>query len=194
MTKLNSIGTMMGVAVAVILMWLIYDNERKRRTIAEMKQVIDESEDLTIELKLRLKDLISNNKDIEPQIARELSQIAELIEIKQDTTAVQKLAKIIENLLKELYDKDEEVKNIAKANGRKTPVFADYLQHAKNKQLILAEDFHLLSVMKIIRNQEAHELGVKKEKSRILASFISGIGMVLMLCRILKKKSLESKI
>lgn len=99
-----------------------------------------------------------------------------------------------EKLLKELFGKDEEVKNIAKASGRKTPVFADYLQHAKNQHIITVEDFHLLSVMKIIRNEEAHELGLKKEKSRVLASFISGIGIILMLCRILKKKSLESEI
>jgi hypothetical protein len=113
------------------------------------------------------------------------------LEIKQDNSAVLKLAKIIERLLRELYEKTPEIKGIAKVNNRKSPVFADYLELAKNKGIITSEDLHLLSVMKIIRNEEAHELDVKKEKSRMLAAFICGIGFILCLCRLLKKETIQ---
>jgi len=45
--------------------------------------------------------------------------------------------------------------------------------------------------MKSIRNEEAHELDVKKEKSRVLASFICGFGVVLGLSKRLKKQGLD---
>ena len=47
--------------------------------------------------------------------------------------------------------------------------------------------------VKIIRNEEAHELDIHKEKSRVFVAFISGLGLVLGLCRLLNKKSIETK-
>jgi hypothetical protein len=149
---------------------------------------------LTKEIKGKLTELIRNNAEVEPQIASELGQIAALIEIKQDTSAVLKLAKIIENLLKELYKNDSKLKELANKGGRKKPSFADYIEHGKNEKVISAEDYHMLSVLKIIRNEEAHELNVKKEKSKLLASFVSSFTIILGLCKILKKKSLDSSI
>lgn len=140
---------------------------------------------------MQLIELIQNHKEVDPQIAGELGQIIGLLEIKQDTTAVLKLAKIIENLLKELFQADQEFRTFIKTTGRKKPVFTDYLDFAKEKRLFTNEDFHLLSVLKIIRNEEAHELNVKKDKSRIIAAFIAGMSLIIGLCKLLKKKSIN---
>ncbi len=187
----SKIGTFVAFTVSIILILVLIDSKMKTLKIRELEKEIDENDHLTTEIKRRLTELISNNKEVEQSIGNELAQIAALIEIKQDNSAVLKLAKIIENLLKELYNKDLEVKEIAKANGRRTPSFHDYIEHAKNKATISKEDYHLLSILKIIRNEEAHELDVKKEKSRVLAASIAAIGIILSLCRILKKKNLE---
>jgi len=181
------------VAMAAIIAFLVIDNNNKSKKIKELKKDIDENEDLTKEIKEKLTELIENNSEIEPKIANELTQISALIEIKQDNSAVLKLAKIIENLLIELYKGDSGVKEIAKLNNRKNPVFADYIEHGRNEKIITTEDYHLLSVLKIIRNEEAHQLDVKKDKSRIVSAFICGVGLVLGLCRILKKKTLEKE-
>lgn len=175
----------------VIIIFLLIANDNKDKKIKELKKEIDEHEDLTKEIKKKLKELIENNSDVEPAIANELSQIVALLEIKQDMSAVLKLAKIIENLLKELYKNDEKVKQIAQNNNRKRPVFADYLEHGKNEGVISTEDYHLISVLKIIRNEEAHDLDVKKEKSRIISSIVCGVGLILGLCRLLKRKTIE---
>jgi hypothetical protein len=179
-----------GITVGIILLILLI---KKTNENIQLKKVIEENDNLNDEIKKRLKELIDNNLEVDPRIANELSQIAALLEIKQDNSAVLKLAKIIENLLKELYKDDPELKELAKKNNRKNPVFADYLEFAKIKTLINQEDFHLLSVLKIIRNQEAHELDIKKEKSRLLAAFISAMGLILLLSRTLKKKTIEPK-
>lgn len=186
----KNFGAVIGLVAGIIIIYLIMDKFKLEETVKKLQDEIDENEDINKEIRKRLSELINNNKEIDPKISTELGQIVALLEIKQNTTAVMKLAKIIENLLKELYKGDPELKELAKANGRKTPVFADHLEHAKNKNVISKEDYHLLSIMKIIRNEEAHDLAVHKEKSRILAAFISGLGLVLGLCRMLKKKSI----
>lgn len=187
-TKLR---TVIGFVVAIVIIYLLADNAKMKKKVNELQKEIDENEDMNKEIKKRLSELIHNNKEIDPKISAELGQIVALLEIKQDTSAVLKLAKIIENLLKELYSGDIALKELANANGRKKPVFADYLEHAKNKNIITSEDYHLLSVMKIIRNEEAHDLAVHKDKSKIIAAFISGIALIISICKILKKKSIE---
>lgn len=179
------------IAMATIIAFLVMDNKNKTKQIKDLKKDIDENEDLTKEIKLKLTELIENNLEVEPKIASELTQISALIEIKQDNSAVLKLAKIIENLLKELYKGDVKVKEIAMQNNRKNPVFADYIEHGRNEKIISSEDYHQLSVLKIIRNEEAHQLDIKKDKSRIVSPFICGVGLVLALCRMLKKKTIS---
>ncbi|MFN8714315.1 MAG: DUF4145 domain-containing protein [Bacteroidota bacterium] len=190
----KNFGAVIGIVVAIVIIYLLVDKFKLEEKVKELQKEIDENEDMNKEIRTRLSELIHNNKDIDPKISAELGQIVALLEIKQDTSAVMKLAKIIENLLKELYKGDTELKELSKTNGRKTPVFADHLEHAKNKKVISPEDFHLLSVMKIIRNEEAHDLAVHKDKSKIIAAFITGLGLILALCRMLKKKSLGSEL
>lgn len=192
--KNNKLIVALGVVAGIIILWLLIENSNKDEKIAELQKEIDENENINEEIKKRLTELIQNNHEIAPQIANELGQIAALLGIKQDTTAVFKLAKIIESLLKQLYKGSDKLKEVAKKHGRKTPVFNDYLEHAKDEKVITTEDWHLLSVMKIIRNEEAHEVDVKKERTRLLASFISGMGIILGLCRMLKKKTIEAEV
>jgi hypothetical protein len=188
--NLKKIAPILLVVAGAIIVFLLIVNDNKDKKIKELKKEIDEHEDLTKEIKKKLKELIENNSEIEPAIANELSQIVALLEVKQDMSAVLKLAKIIENLLKELYKNDEKVKQIAQKNNRKRPTFADYLEHGKNEGIISSEDYHLISVLKIIRNEEAHDLDVKKEKSRIISSIVCGVALILALCRLLKKKTI----
>jgi hypothetical protein len=186
--------TILAVVAGFIIFFLLIDNDKKKRQIISLKKEIEDNDSLTKEIKIKLTELIQNNLEIDPKVAGELGQMVALLEIKQDTTAVFKLAKIIENLLKELFNSEADLKELSAKCGRKTPVFANYLEYAKDKKILSAEDYHLLSILKIIRNEEAHELDIKKEKSRIIAVFISGINLVLGICRLLKKKTLTQPI
>ena len=188
--KKSEFVVVLAAVTGIVIIFLLVANEEKKQKIKELKKEIEGNENLNLEIKKRLTELVHNNQEIEPKIASELSQIAALLDIKQDTTAILKLAKIIEHLLKQLYKGSPAVKEVAKNYGRKNPVFADYLECAKNDKLISTEDWHLLSLLKIIRNEEAHELDIKKGKSRVFAAFISGIGLILGLCRTLNKKTL----
>ena len=180
--------TALSVTAGFLILWLFIDRENKMGKIKALEKEIDDNKNLNKEIKQKLRELIENNKEIDSEIANELGQIAALIEIKQDTKAILSLVKIIENLLHKIYEIDERLKQTATRNGRRRPAFMDYLELAQEDKHISKEDFHLISVAKIIRDEEAHDLDVEKEKSRIVSSFISGMGIVLTLCRIIKNR------
>lgn len=187
----SNFGSILAFIGGVVITYLIIDSIKKSNIILDLQRQIDDNEDLHKEIKSKLTELIQNSKEVDPKVANELAQIVTLLEVKQDNSAILKLTKIIENLLKDLYKGDAELQELAKTHGRKQPVFADHLEHAKNKKIISTEDYHLLSLMKSMRNDEAHELAVHKHKSKIFAAFIAGIGLVLGLCQLLKRKSIE---
>jgi hypothetical protein len=176
-------------AVAVIIIvWLLFDRWRKSTEISRLKIEIQDNKYITEDIKRRLMDLVSKNKDLDPDLSDELMKISALIEIKQETKAIAGLAKVIENLLKRLYDDDPEFKIRMAQSNRSKPTFTDYIDFAKEKKVISPEDYHLVSLLRMIRNEESHELNVKKEHSRIIASFIAGITFILTLTNLLKQR------
>jgi len=185
MTKTN-LNTVLGIVAGLLIFWLFLDRDNKNKKIITLEKEINENENLNKKIKNQLKELIENNPEIDSSVSNELGQIAALIEIKQETKALMALAKIIENLLKQLYKGDEKLKEIATENKRKNPSFADYLELARLNGIISSEDYHLISVLKIIRNEEAHELNVQKEQSRIIVTFITGFATILTLTKMIK--------
>lgn len=179
------------IAAGLLILFLAIDNNDKQQRLAALQREIDRQQALDKKVRQMLHDLVEQNKSVDPALANELTQIITLLNIKQDATALMKLAKVIENLLLELYGKDEELKAKVKARNRKKVVFADYLEHAKEKGLIGKEDFHLIAVLKEIRNDEAHKLGVVKEVTRAAAALVAGIGFVMSLCRLLKRNTVQ---
>jgi uncharacterized membrane protein YhiD involved in acid resistance len=176
-------STILWVAAGFVILVLLLLLERKNKDIKKLQAEIDVNKQLTKGVRQRLVDMLQTNQEIDPQVAQELTQISALLEIQQETKAVLSLAKIIEQLLKRLYQDDPEL--LAK---KKNPTFSDYLDHALEKKAISTEDYHLVSVLRLIRNEEAHELSVKKDPSRLAAAFVAGIAFILTLHRLLKNK------
>lgn len=186
MTKSDWIG--LSVLAGFVILWLIFDRDKLKLKLADLEKEIEDNNNLSKEIKKRLKELVANNKDVDPEISNELGQIAGLIEIKQETKAILSMIKIVETLLNKIYGEDQRLFETAKKNGRKRPAFMDFLELALVDNVMSKEDYHLISVAKIIRDEEAHDLNVEKEKSRILSSFISCIAIILTLCKLAKSK------
>jgi hypothetical protein len=186
MTKSEWIG--LSVLAGFIILWLLFDRGKLKLKLVDLEKEIEENNNLNKEIRKRLKELVANNKDVDTEISNELSQIAALIEIKQETKAILSMVKIVEALLHKIYSEDPRLLDTAKKNNRKRPAFMDFLELALVDKVISKEDYHLISVAKIIRDEEAHDLNVEKEKSRILSSFISCIAIILTLCKLAKAK------
>ncbi|QQR86876.1 MAG: hypothetical protein IPJ76_01230 [Flavobacteriales bacterium] len=187
----NKVLTGLLIVAGVIIFFLAIDNVEKEKKLAALRREIERNKELGKQLQKMLLDLIEQNKTVNPALANELTQIITLLSVQQDTTALMKLAKVIENLLKELYEKDEEFLAKMKETKRRKPVFADYLDHAYAKKVVSKEDYHLLSVLREIRNEEAHENGVRKEVTRMAAAFVAGVSVAMMLCKKLKRTTVE---
>lgn len=178
-------------AAVVIMLILVLDRMFLKEENENLKKRIDANEDLNGKVRKMLMELINRTKASDPNVSKELASIIALLNIKQEPTALLKLAKVIENLLGDLYKNDERAKEIAKADGRRKPVFADHLELAKEHGLIDRDDFHLLSMLKGMRNDEAHKLNVRKEASRFLAAMIAGIMFIMTLCKLLKRTTID---
>lgn len=179
------------IVAGVIIFFLAIDNVEKEKRLAALRREIERNKELGKELQKKLLDLIEQNKTVDPALAHEITQIITLLSVQQDATALMKLAKVIENLLKELYEKDEEFLAKMKETKRRKPVFADYLDYAYAQNVVSKEDYHLLSVLREIRNEEAHENGVRKEVTRMAAAFVAGVSTAILLCKKLKRTTVE---
>lgn len=163
----------------IVIIWLAVTNEEKNKKIEELSLALSASTGINDEIKKKLKELVQANPHIEPEVAAELNDIHDLIDIQQDSKAILAMAKVIENLLKKIYKNDADFKTKL---GKKRPTFEDYLTYAHEQKLISKEDFHHISIIKIYRNEEAHELDVKKEKSKVFSSMMSGFSIISTLC------------
>ena len=181
----------LGIIATLILGYLYISNEEKKKEIKELKDALNSNNLISDKIKEQLLSLIDKHPHIDEDVKGELKQIAILIGIQQETKAILSLSKIIENLLKKLFKNDKDFKQFIKSKNKKKALFADYLEFAKEKQVIPNDDYHLISIMKSIRNEEAHELNVIKDKSKLVGCFIFGIGVVISLYNLLKSSFLE---
>jgi len=179
---------MFAVAAGLLILWLLYQLQQKTSKITELMKEIQENKYINEDVKKRLKELVQSNRDLDPDVANELLQISALIEIKQESKAIAGLAKIIENLLKRLYQDDPEFKDRITRLKKTTPSFSDYIDYAKDKNVISPEDYHLVSVLRLIRNEESHELNVVKDPSHIIASFFAGIAVIITLTKLIRQR------
>lgn len=150
---------------------------------SEVKEIIDNKDELPENIKAQLRELIEEYKDIDQKITNELLSVTALIEIKENTKAILSLTKIIENLLKQLYSKDNKSEETSKL---KIPRFVDLINYAKSRGFIEKDEFHFLNGIREVRNEEAHNLNVKKEGNIISTSFLIGISLIFKLAGKLK--------
>ena len=91
---------MLLAVAALVIVVLFFINQKKNKEIKQLKSKIDKDLQLTRDIRRRLLELVENNKEIDSEVASELTNISALLEIKQDTKALSSLSKIIEKLLK----------------------------------------------------------------------------------------------
>lgn len=152
--------------------------------LVSFKKFIENNNQLEEEVKKNLTKLVDKYKGIDNKVSNELKAAMSLIDAQQPTKAAFSLAKIVENLLCEKYALDGEFKEFVKTNNngkKKTPVFNDYLEYAKNQNHIGPEEYHFAKGLKEIRNQEGHDLDVKKNESWMATAIFTGIGLIMKL-------------
>lgn len=151
---------------------------------AEVVEIIDQNDDkLGEDVKSKLKILIRQSQEVDVKIIAELNSIQKLIEIKEESKAVLGLVKIIENLLKKMYNDDEILKS--KMKGKKPKLF-DLINHAKSQGVLEKDEFHFLNGIREVRNKEAHVLPGEKSETFLTSSIMIGIAVIFKLFALAK--------
>jgi Rad3-related DNA helicase len=200
MSKNHKITVGIGfVAVAAIVIAFYFyfqsQNEKKKRIKTEednLKLILDsihQNHDLTNEVQTQLEQLAKKFRTINPKISNEIAQALQLIQIGQVENAIEDLAKIIENLLKEHYHEDNNFKTWL---GKKKADFQSRLEFCKHEKKINKVEFSFFVAVKTIRNEEDHELDVNLPNYLNASGLIIGIGGIHKLSSLVYPNLLES--
>lgn len=188
-----------GIAIGVlILLWWI--NEQK---ILAKDKLLDEKHGLIQDLEVnnlilmqeiikrepslpkvvieQLLHLASNYETRNKKIAGELKSVVRLLEVQEYSKAVMSIAKIIEVILKNKLSKHPVFKQrLIKEDGKKRhAVFFDYLEHAKEYRLLNKSEYNFALAIKEHRNEEAHDLAIKRELNYNIGSILTGIELII---------------
>lgn len=187
------------VAVAAILIALYFyfqsQGEKKKRKITEednLKLILDsihQNNNLTNEVQRQLEKLVDKFKTINPKISNEIAQALQLIQIGQIENAIEDLAKIIENLLKEHYKEDDNYKTWL---GKRKADFQSRLEFCKHEKKINKVEFSFFIAVKTIRNEEDHELDMNLPDYLNASGLIIGIGGIFKLASMVYPNFVES--
>ncbi|MES2479458.1 MAG: hypothetical protein V4561_10240 [Bacteroidota bacterium] len=192
---LIGMGTV-ALVVVVLVWWLEHEENKKLKSLVESKnQDIQDLEINNLQLiqklikanpsmsdlvKDQLSDLITSYKVKNPKIAIEIGSVINLIEAEEFEKGVMAIAKIIENILKTKFQKDTSFKqHLINPDGKKRKAaFSEYIDYAEKAKILTKAETHFAQSLREYRNEEAHNLGVKRELNYNLGSMLTGIELM----------------
>ena len=180
----------------IIMAYLYFENQKIKKEKRELEadnlkliyDSINKNPNFSDEVKHQLEKLVVKFKTINPKISNEIAQALQLIQIGQIENAIEDLAKIIENLLKEHYKEDNNFKTWL---GKKKADFQSRLEFCKHEKKINKVEFSFFVAVKTIRNEEDHELDVNLPNYLNASGLIIGIGGIIKVASLVYPKLLE---
>lgn len=150
--------------------------------LAKMLYIITEikkNPDTPPALKAQLDQLIEHYDQIDKDIAGELQDALASLKVGNIAQTAFGLAKIIENILYNLYHQDPQF--IA---HQKKPTFAHLIEYAKQQQLFSSkEDIAFIDGLRELRNKVAHEPNQNQHKHKFLAGLHIGLDIIFRFVR-----------
>jgi hypothetical protein len=145
----------------------------RKNYLSLLQEFLAAQNGLPKEIMNQLEDLRLHYSNVDKKMEGELVRVLDLIKNEKGEIAIEKLAKIIENMLSEKFlseGKTEEHKKCRSLHAM--------LEKAHAFGWIEKREFHFSLFLKEERNKEAHELFVKFGKNWQLASFLGGIELI----------------
>lgn len=150
-----------------------YNNILKSNYLQLLKEYLNKQKTLPDAIKEQLIQIRNQYVGIQDDVANELKNVIELINAGQEEMAIADLTKIIENLLKEKYVKENIVDDKSKC-----PVLHKMIEKAKSLNWISGRAFHFSMALKEERNMTFHELNPSVSKNEKIILFLSGIELI----------------
>lgn len=184
MANIKTWNIILGALAVLGFLWAI-DEHFKR---IDVKKRLDEKEDdylklmnkflenrhsLPDEIKEQILHLRENYIGLQDDVSIELKTIHELIEQGKEEIAIEKLAKVIEHLLKDKFIAAGKAKD-----KRSCPKLFRLLELALEFNWITKHEHLVSTILREQRNDEAHELAVKFPTNWKFIAFLSGIELI----------------
>lgn len=179
------------VAVGVV----IYKNSElqtenkklKDEKLKLLKEFLNNQSSLSSEIKQQIIGLADHYENINEDIYVDLVKALKRIEEGDETGGIERLAVIIENILKEKFEQENDSwYTKVKAKGNRT-YLANLLNRAKENGVIDNHEYNMGMHIKDIRNGEAHEPNFKHPKNKINIAIIASIEIIFKLNSIVLK-------
>jgi hypothetical protein len=138
-----------------------------------LQKYLEKEKSIPEEIKQQLIKLRKKYLGIDDAIAIELKKVIDALNIGQEETAIFKLTKIIENILKEKFEKEE-----YSGNKKSFGNLASMLKEALNLKWISKHEYYISYLLKDQRNKEGHELAIKFPDNWVQISFLAGIELI----------------
>ena len=150
--------------------------EQQRRMRAEqnhlnlLKEFMRRVNELPQDTKQQLIEIHAHYKGIDENIAAELQTILDLLDAGKIPIAIEKLVKIIENILKEKFVAEK------KATAKeKCPSLFEMVKQAFIFHWISKREYKFIDLIRDPRNEEAHNLNVSYSKNEAMIYILAGI-------------------
>lgn len=114
-------------------------------------------------------------EDINVEVHKQIQTVINLLKDEYKEKAILDMAKIVEVILKDSYEKEE--------NKKCNKTFHKLLEYAESKNWIDAQDRSFAIYVKRIRNEEGHELNVSIEHREACLAIFSGIHLAYKLTK-----------
>ncbi len=194
------IGFTLGVVVIVLLFYL-KENDRKIKEIKkkeddneanlkEIKKMLSDIEEeslikgdirVSIDISQRINELINYYRNIDDDICEELNKALELIKDNYFEQGINKLAVIIENLLKNKYKNEEGLKKNLK--------FANLINYAHKTNFFNQKEKDHCVYIKNTRNKESHELNNKLDDNDRAKLLLESVEIIFKFTKITPNKT-----
>ncbi len=120
--------------------------------------------------RIKLEELKNTYARINPDIEAELITVLDLLDGGKEAIAVEKLTKIVENVLKERL-------NVEAAGGKndKRKTFMEMIREAIKMNVICERLGAFMNALRVMRNEEAHELNVQLDQNETLIYLLTSV-------------------
>jgi hypothetical protein len=140
---------------------------RQTELVQELMRKAPQTDPSIVLIVEKLDELAALFTPISLKVAMEIDSAGRLLRADQPVQAVATMAKILENILKTWFEKDEVFQ---KRHQKKSTInFGNLISHAVDKGLFTPQQTAFLKELKGIRNESAHELDVRKPKGYLLS-------------------------
>lgn len=190
--KNNDFNALLAIAGVIVAGYYVLDYletkcankalKSQNQQLQNLIGLIQESAQFSAQVKEKLQQMIYEFQYTDPDVAQELRNALQKLQIQQTEAAIMDLAKIMEHILKNKYQQKLTFITWLKAKKSQLSLY-NLLAFAKDQEDITEIEMSFYLSLKKLRNQQAHEINQFNDPYINAAGLLAGIGAIMKLAK-----------